>query len=60
MRPEIDAGLAAVADEFKPGGIVWRERDVIRLISPYTRRPVVDRVIAQLGDTPTTTTPIIR
>ena len=50
MRPKIDAELAAVADEFRSGGITWCERDVKRLIKPYPARKEVDRVIANLGE----------
>ena len=50
MRPKIDAELAAVADEFRSGGIKWCERDVLRLITPYPAHPKVDRVLERLGD----------
>jgi hypothetical protein len=50
MRPKIDAELAAVADEFRSGGITWCERDVLRLITPYPRRGMVDRVLKNLGE----------
>ena len=49
MRPEIDAELAAVADELAPRVIAWSERGVKRLIMPYPPRPVVDRILDKLG-----------
>jgi hypothetical protein len=52
MRSKIDAELAVVADEWYsiPKGITWCERDVLRLITPYPRRPKVDRVLERLGE----------
>ena len=50
MRPNIDAELAADADEFNEGGITWCQRDVKRLITPYPPRHAVDRVLEKLGE----------
>ena len=39
MHPELDDALAAVAGEWESQGLVWSERDVRRLITPYPARP---------------------
>jgi hypothetical protein len=50
MRPKINADLAAVAEEYKSGGLTWSERHVERLIMPYPPRHAVDRVLKNLGE----------
>lgn len=50
MRPKIDSELAAVADEFKSGGIAWCQKDIRRLITPYPSHKKADAILARLGD----------
>ena len=50
MRHKIDVELAAVAEEFSSGGIVWCKRDVQRLVSPYPAHRRADNILQNLGE----------
>ena len=47
MRPNINAEIAHIAEEYVDGGIEWNMRDVKRLIYAYLQ---VDHIINNLGD----------
>jgi hypothetical protein len=50
MRPRINAEIAAVADEFRSGGLTWCEKGVRRLITPYPKNKKVDRILERIAD----------
>ena len=56
MRHKIDVELAAVAEQFSSGGIVWCKRDVQRLVSRYPPHRRADKILQNLGDDVFTTT----
>jgi len=48
MRPKIDGELAAVAEEYETGGLLWTSQDIKGLIMPYPPNKC-DRVLSNLG-----------
>ena len=50
MRGRINQELTAVADEVHSGRLTWNQRNVRRLITPYPKRPEVDKVLENLGE----------
>ena len=50
MRAKIDAELSAVAEEVASGGLKWCRRDVERLVSPYKKCHVADKILERMGD----------